>query len=104
MTSKLSTRYRAVLWWSSFTRFWILMVILSAALRMLRRFLDGACAAWDNRLSWCWHSLWIRPKSSSPILPQPSSENQAMKFLTPGSSATTLAWPGVWALRLLSLM
>ena len=27
-----------------------------------------------------------------------------MKFLTPGSSATTLAWSGVWGLRLLSLM
>ena len=57
MTSKLSTRYRAVLWWSSFTRFQILTVILAAALRMLRRFLDGACVALDSRLSWCWHSL-----------------------------------------------
>ena len=25
-------------------------------------------------------------------------------FLTPGSSATTLTWSGVWGLRLLSLM
>ena len=27
-----------------------------------------------------------------------------MKFLTPGSSATTLAWSGAWGRRLLSLM
>ena len=52
--------------------------------------------------------MLAQPLDSSEILFSEFSaavlENQVMKFLTPGSSATTLTWSGAWGRRLLSLM